>query len=119
MTTPTRDDYIAPEIVRALDELASLVPATMAREVMVRGRLEALAHRAFEHGRAAAIHELLTTQQMAAILGITDSHVRRLAKRHDVGWLVGRDRLYRPEDVERLREIRADNPPMRTWESHR
>ena len=116
MTTPTRDDYLDPEIARTLDELASLVPATMAREVMVRGRLDALAHRAYEHGRAAAIAELLTTQQVAALLGITDSHVRRLAGQHEIGWLIGRDRLYRPEDVERLRDIRADNPPMRTWE---
>lgn len=113
MSTPTRDNYLSPEIARTLDELASLVPATMAREV-----LDALAHRAYEHGRAAAIAELLTTQQVAALLGVTDSHVRRLAGQHEVGWLIGRDRLYRPEDVERLREIRADNPPMRTWERH-
>ena len=108
MTTPTRDDYIDPEIDRTLDELASLVPATMAREVLVRGRLEALAHRAYEHGRSAAILELITTQQMAAILGRDESTVRRVAARHDIGWKTGRDRIYRPEDIERFRALQRD-----------
>jgi len=108
MTTPTRDDYIDPEIDRTLDELASLVPATMAREVLVRGRLEALAHRAYEHGESAAILSLITTQQMAATLGRDESTVRRVAARHDIGWMIGRDRIYRPEDIERFRGLRRE-----------
>lgn len=108
MTTPTREQYIDPEIDRTLEELASLVPATTAREVMVRSRLAALAQRAYSHGESAAILSLITTQQMAAILGRDESTVRRVAARHDIGWMIGRDRIYRPEDIERFRGLRRD-----------
>lgn len=108
MTTPTREQYIDPEIDRTLEELASIVPATTAREVMVRSRLTALAQRAYSHGESAAILSLITTQQMAAILGRDESTVRRVAARHDIGWMIGRDRIYRPEDIERFRALQRD-----------
>ena len=100
----TREQYIDPEIDRTLEELESLIPAVTSREVMVRSRLTALAQRAYSHGESAAIMSLITTQQMAAILGREESTVRRLAARHDIGWKTGRDRIYRPEDVERFRQ---------------
>ena len=108
MTTPTREQYIDPEIDRTLEELASLIPATTAREVMVRSRLAALAQRAYSHGESAAILSLITTQQMAVILGRDESTVRRVAARHDIGWMIGRDRIYRPEDIERFRGLRRE-----------
>lgn len=104
----TRERYIDPEIDRTLDELASLIPAVTAREVMVRSRLTALAQRAYSHGESAAILSLITTQQMAAILGRDESTVRRVAARHDIGWMIGRDRIYRPEDIERFRGLRRE-----------
>lgn len=110
---PTRDDYLTPDIDQTMDTLGDHIPAVVAREWFVRERLTDLAQRAYEHGRHEAIAELLTTSQMAAILGVDDSHVRLLANRHDIGWKVGRNRLYRPEDVDALRSIRAANQPGR------
>lgn len=109
---PTRDHYLDPEIDKSLTILCDHVAGVAGRERFTRDRLRDLAQRSFEHGRAAAIHELLTTQQMAAILGITDSHVRRLAGQHDIGWLIGRDRLYRPEDVARFPPRQRKAPPI-------
>ena len=48
----------------------------------------------------------LATAQVAAALGVTDSHVRRLSIRHGIGTkLSERVRVYAPEDVERLRAL--------------
>ena len=59
----------------------------------------------YQQGRADAIAELLTGPQVAAILGLNESRIRQIAIAHGLGWQVGRDRLYRPEDVERLRAL--------------
>lgn len=74
----------------------------------------ALAHAAmngYQQGRADGVGELLTTQQVAEQLGIDGSQVRRLARARGVGWLIGMDRLFRPEDVERLRERNTKRGP--------
>lgn len=66
----------------------------------------AIAHAAmagYQQGRADALAALLTTAQAAAALGVGDSRVRQLARATGIGWNVGRDWLFRPEDIERLR----------------
>lgn len=70
---------------------------------MLRGMLAKPVHDAYQHGRHDALSELLTTDQVALTLGLTRQHVHRLARTHDVGWHIGRDYLFRPEDVETLR----------------
>lgn len=63
--------------------------------------LDALWH-GYQAGRAEAIRELLTTEDMAALLGVSRRRVQALAKRRGIGWSVGRDILFRPEDIERM-----------------
>lgn len=58
---------------------------------------------AYQAGRAAAVSELRTTQQVADDLGIDSSLVRRYASQRGIGWNIGRDWLFRPEDVEAVR----------------
>lgn len=68
----------------------------------------------YQQGRVDALAELLTTQQVADTLGIDVSRVRALARQRQVGWLIGVDRLYRPEDVDALRERRPAGRPKKT-----
>ncbi|MGD9892370.1 MAG: hypothetical protein AB7R89_16080 [Dehalococcoidia bacterium] len=98
-------DFVVTEVEAAL---ADLDPRSQ-----VRGRhiLERLAHRAYTCGRDAAIAELLTSEQVAPLVGLSQSQLRSVARRRNVGWLVGRDRLYRPEDLERLRDRRQRGRP--------
>lgn len=66
-------------------------------------------------GRAAALAELRTTEQVATELGLSVSRVRALARSRRVGWEVGRDRrqiLFRPEDVDAMR-VRVNGRPPR------
>lgn len=60
-------------------------------------------YRGYQAGRTDAIMELMTTQDMADALGVNQQRVRALAQQRGIGWLVGRDRLFRPEDIEALR----------------
>lgn len=96
----------------AIDDLTGggLRPASMAacETVCVR-----LAHYAYTAGRAAAIPELLTTDQAAADLGITVGRVRQIAPLLGVGWKLGPGTwLFRPEDIAtmRARVTRAGRP---------
>lgn len=45
----------------------------------------------------------LTTEQVAEALGITTGRVRQLARRYQLGTMVGRGRLYSPADVDVMR----------------
>lgn len=110
---PQEADDTAPEIDRIADALLSRHPAFLAHERFIRDRLGELARRAFDRGRHAATHELLTTEQAATMLGCSRSQVRRLAAEHRIGWLAGRDWVLRPDDVEQLRALRAAHRPGR------
>ena len=56
--------------------------------------------------------DLLSPAEAMAELGISRSHLGYLARKHNIGQKFGpRHRAYRPEDIERLRQIRRDNPP--------
>ena len=105
--------YVEPEIDRTLDALTSRHPAFMAHERFIADRLAELAHRAYQHGWAAAVMDLTTAPDVAEQLGITRSYVIRVAKAHDIGWQTGRDRLFRPDDVQRLRAVIDSRPTRR------
>jgi hypothetical protein len=101
------------DIDRAVDALtgphgARTVTATLARHVC-----EQLAQRAYQAGRDAAIMELRTSDQAADAVGRSGPWVRAAATRHGVGWRVGRDWVFRPDDIERLRAIAAAAKPGR------
>lgn len=67
-------------------------------------------YRGYQAGRMDAITELMTTQDMADTLGVNQSRVRALAQRRGIGWLIGRDRLFRPEDIEAMRPGKPGRP---------
>lgn len=62
-----------------------------------------IAEDAYLAGLMEAYDALRTSDEVATQLGVAASTVRKHAARHDIGRLFGRDRLFRPEDVERLR----------------
>lgn len=98
---------ISGDIDRAVDALAGPNGGRTVTEHRARHVCEQLARRAFAEGQRAAIRELHTTDDAAAALGVTRQYVNRLASRHNIGWHIGRDRLFRPEDIETLRAIIA------------
>ena len=79
-------------------------PATI-RRIITR-----TAEQAYEAGHDAAVGDLLTPPQVAEILGIDRSRVLRLAKSRGVGWRFGRDWLFRPADVDAMRERKPGRP---------
>lgn len=91
-------------VQRGLDDLFPHdAPGASLTRARVEHVLRAVAARAWADGRAALTLEMRTAGQVAASLGITPAYVRRLARRYDIGWNIGRDWLFRPEDVETLR----------------
>lgn len=72
--------------------------------------LAQLAKRAYEWGRHEAIHDLLTSAQVAAELGISRITLTARAGRDGIGWHIGRDYLFRREDVELLRRAKPGRP---------
>lgn len=46
---------------------------------------------------------LHSTREAAELLGLHEDHVRRLAKRLDIGLLIGKQRVFTDADLERLR----------------
>jgi len=53
----------------------------------------------------------LTTEQVAEALGITTGRVRQLARRYQLGTMIGRGRLYSPADVEVMRSRKTKPGP--------
>jgi len=86
---------------------ARTVSAERARHVCDR-----LAHQAAAHGASALLFALRTSDQAAADLGLTRRAVQALARRRNIGWRIGRDVLFRPEDIAAMRD-RAPGPPTR------
>ena len=60
-------------------------------------------YRAYHAGRHDALAELMPTRMVATTLKVTTSRVRQLARAMGIGWEIGGERLFRPEDVEALR----------------
>lgn len=101
-TTDTEWRHLAPEVRKTADQLVGRHPAFGAHARFVAERLAELAHRAYQHGASVALSELLTSDEAAEALGVTRAWVTRIARRHDIGWHIGRDRLFRPDDIEML-----------------
>jgi hypothetical protein len=108
-------DYLtAPELISEVERqvdhlLPERLPRTItdARAIAV---LSALAHEAYRFGKRAALAELLTSDQAAETLGVTRARVLALARSRSVGWRIGRDVLFRPEDIAAMRERTPGRP---------
>lgn len=61
-----------------------------------------------------SLSDYLTTEQVADALGITTGRVRQLARKYNLGTMVGRGRLYSPEDVEAMRARNTVPGPARS-----
>jgi len=55
---------------------------------------------------------LLSTAEVAAILGVSDRRVRQLATSRKLGMMVGKVRVYTPADVDAMR-YRPPGPPRK------
>ena len=97
---PDTTNTIAPELDLAMERLADRFPG---HPQDLRDRIAKPIQDAYQRGRMDALAELMTSEQVAGALGITRHHVTAMAKRRGVGWSIGRDVLFRPEDVEVLR----------------
>jgi hypothetical protein len=75
--------------------------------------LSHVADESYKRGRRDAIRELLTSDQAATRLNLTRARVLALARSRNVGWRIGRDVLFRPEDIDALR-IRMPGRPRKT-----
>ena len=81
-------------------------------EVRFRHALEAVAITAFSEGERAALAALMTTDEMAAELGVSVRRVQALVKsRPGVGWQVSRGTwLFRRDEIEKLRPRAVGRP---------
>ena len=103
---------LRPMIDRGVGDLIDrprLIGESVARTVIAR-----VAWEAYQAGRREAIGELLTTEDAAARLGVTERRVRALAKTRGVGWQVSRGTwLFRREDIEILQVRPKPGRPKR------
>ena len=77
---------------------------TVSRSALaIRDYMTWLANRSYEKGRETARLEVMTSDEAALLLGVDRSTIWRRAQRKGVGWMVGRDLLLWPEDLEKLR----------------
>ena len=99
LTHPT----LTPVIEAGVEDLTQR--GTRGSEHVARTVIAKAVWEAYRHGRRDAIGELVTTAQAADILRIDVSQVRRLAAAQNLGWQIERGvRLFRPEDVEAMRD---------------
>ena len=73
--------------------------------LLVTQYLQWAADKAYDRGRLDAMMSLLTTEEVAEMLGVDHSTVVRRAQRKGVGWKIARDFVFTPEDVEKLRLV--------------
>ena len=100
-------DPVASEIAKALDDLFRDMPAaTLSREA-VGHVLARVAQRVATDSANQALLSLMTTDDMAAKLGVSARRVRALAKSRGVGWQVSRGTwVFIPGDAEAMRRKR-------------
>ena len=98
-------DYLVPALHGEYERLTAQLttPARVRDESVIARAL----HEGYVRGRTDALTELLTTEQVSAILGIGRKSVHDAAKKYGVGWLIGVDRLFTPADLETLRNRRT------------
>jgi hypothetical protein len=93
------------------DHLAPIADLAVARigdrfrghEAMLRQMLANPIARAYHQGRIDALSELMPAAVVAEQLGIGKVRLHRVAKQMGIGWVIGSERLFAPEDVEVLR----------------
>lgn len=113
MTTDT--DHIArsvpslADVAARVDDALPLDGRAVSPVVARRVALDTMAS-AYAAGKQDALAGLMSTQEVATILGVTRVQVYRLARSRDLGWDVGRERLFRPEDVEAMRDRKLGRP---------
>lgn len=52
-----------------------------------------------------ATQQLFSVQQAARKLGVTDSRVRQICREHEIGVLLGRDRVLTNEDIDKIENL--------------
>lgn len=102
--------YLSPSLRAEYDRLADqLSPATRYRDAAIIARA---LHEGYVRGRVDALAELVTSAQAAAALGVSKQRLSILARARKVGWEIGNERLYRPEDLAALR-VRVNGRPRK------
>lgn len=54
---------------------------------------------------SSVMNQIHTVKEVASLLGVTDSYIRRLCLENKLGTRKGRDRLLTAEDISQLRKI--------------
>jgi hypothetical protein len=52
-----------------------------------------------------ATQQLFSVHQAAAKIGVTDSRVRQICREHEIGVLLGRDRVLTADDIRRIENL--------------
>jgi hypothetical protein len=52
-----------------------------------------------------ATQQLFSVQQVAEQLGVTDGRIRQICREHEIGVLLGRDRVLTPDDVRKIKNL--------------
>lgn len=119
MPSPLNADHPAREIpslaetVSAIDDRIDSPSWRPSPAVANRIALDA-AHAAYQTGRHDAIRELVTTEQAAALLGVTTPQVRRIADKLGLGWHLARTVwLFTPDDLAAMRARKTTRGPER------
>ncbi len=89
---------------------------TLARHVLTK-----LAYQAFQHGKSQTLLGMEDSGSVAEQLGISRRRVQALAKALGVGWRTvgGRDIIFRPEDVETMRQRARVGRPRKSDQPRR
>lgn len=113
--TLVRLDYDLPPAVEPLiRESSTALLSRPVSEEHAQTVLSQLAHRAYQLGRDQAVLELLTTEQAAAQLGVSERHVRRIARERSLGWQIQDGVwLFRPADVAAMQARAPRGRPAR------
>ncbi len=109
----SRAVYTNPDDTGAYTMYADPVVATATSRESAEVRRDHM-ERAYQQGRHDAVSELRTSDEVATELGISRRAVQYRAAKLGVGWQVGpRAILFRPEDVEALRNAPLPGRPKR------
>lgn len=52
-----------------------------------------------------ATQQLFSVQQAAVKLGLTDSRIRQICREHEIGVLLGRDRVLTEDDIQQIQNL--------------
>ena len=52
-----------------------------------------------------ATQQLFSVQQAASQIGVTDGRIRQICREHEIGVVIGRDRVLTEEDIERIKNL--------------